>query len=84
MKQKYINRLAVFAVFLIINTVLYAENPDSILLNISFGQQDRTRSTSSLSNVSGEDLRKSHAATLSNTFFGRFSGMTTIQTDAGL
>lgn len=81
MKENNINRLAAFIIFLSMNIGLHAGHPDSTLLNISFGQQDMTRNTSSLSEVSGKDLRKSHVATLSNAFFGRFSGMTTIQTD---
>ncbi len=81
MKENNMNRLATFIVFLIISAGMHAADPDSTLLNISFGKQEAELSTSSVSEVKGDDLRKSHVATLSNTFFGRFSGMTTLQTD---
>src|SRR5690554_1292733 len=81
MKENNIYRLAAFIIFLIISAGMNASHPDTTLLNISFGQQERELSTSSVSEVKGEDLRKSHVATLSNTFFGRFSGLTTLQTD---
>ncbi|MDR2563657.1 MAG: SusC/RagA family TonB-linked outer membrane protein [Prevotellaceae bacterium] len=51
------------------------------LIDVAYGKQERDLVTSSIWRVSGSDLRKTQAATLSNTFFGRIPGMTTIQTD---
>jgi TonB-linked SusC/RagA family outer membrane protein len=81
--QEIINQLTMWIVVLSIsvNTVAFADEPDSSHVNIAYGKQNRDIMTSSVSVVSGEDLRKSQVATLSNTFFGRLPGMTTIQTD---
>jgi TonB-linked SusC/RagA family outer membrane protein len=64
-------------------TFLFAAHANNMLAenDSTTVKQDRERSTFSLSTVSGEDLRKSQVSTLNNTFFGRFPGMTVIQTD---
>lgn len=54
---------------------------DSTNIDIAYGKRSKDMLTSSVSSVKGSDLKKTHVSTLSNTFFGRFSGMSTIQTD---
>ncbi|MDR1865274.1 MAG: SusC/RagA family TonB-linked outer membrane protein [Bacteroidales bacterium] len=54
---------------------------DSTTVNIAYGKQDREHTAASVAVASGEDLRKSQVSTLNNTFFGRFPGMTVIQTN---
>ncbi|MDR3060910.1 MAG: SusC/RagA family TonB-linked outer membrane protein [Dysgonamonadaceae bacterium] len=79
--MKYPRFLIVTLFFVTHANILVATDNDSTTVNIPYEKQNRECTTSSVSVVKGEDLRKSQVSTLNNTFFGRFPGMTVIQTD---
>lgn len=52
---------------------------DSALVHVAYGVQPKKQVTGAISTVTGEELRKTTAATLSNTLYGRLPGLTVMQ-----
>ncbi|MDR0714899.1 MAG: SusC/RagA family TonB-linked outer membrane protein [Bacteroidales bacterium] len=78
--QQFAGWLPAVIFFLTANPGVFAGERDSLVF-VAYGEQRKERVVSSVSTVSGEDLGKSQVSTLGNTFFGRFPGMTVIQTN---
>lgn len=48
-------------------------------VNVAYGEQDKVGLTGAISTISGEEMRKTLAPTLSNTLYGRLPGLTVMQ-----